>query len=120
MNARTNEETLGELHGQTVRSCQPPLNPLDQNLRQRIQEPINLVLGDDERRDKPQYSFHRAVDQEPTGQTVVHDRFPLDRELHALQQTKTAHVLDDLETVLKVKQTLGQIIAHAAAPLQPP
>ena len=76
------------------------------------------MLGDDERRDKPQYSFHRAVDQEPTGQTVVHDRFPLDRELHALQQTKTAHVLDDLETVLKVKQTLGQIIAHAAALLQ--
>src|SRR5439155_22838776 len=58
-------EAADALLGEPVRSwsLHALLDSLAQNLRQGVQKPVDLALGDDQGWDEPQRPLHRAVDQ---------------------------------------------------------
>src|SRR5690606_25305901 len=80
----------------------PGQQSLIENGRERLDQFVNLPLGNHEGRSEPQDVVAGRIDQEPPGQTIADDGACVDVQLHALEEAHSSDVPDHTVPILAV------------------
>jgi hypothetical protein len=88
---------------------------LAEYLRENLEKPVDLTLRNNQGRHQAQDPVPCVVDEQTTVQTILHHQFRVKVELNALQEAKAANIPHDTMSLLAFRQTLGQIVSHAAS-----